>query len=372
MGKRPIILYVVGTRPEFIRSADILHYMRKHKEYRTLLVHTGQHFDWNMSTGFLLQLQLGEPDIHLGSGGRTRSQQVASLIESFTNVITETRPSAVCVFGDTNSSLATALAACIAKVPVVHIEAGARSYDMSMPEEVNRRLIDHMSDLLLPVSDRCAHNLKIESVRGGIVNTGDPLYDVFSRLFASTQQCDDSDMYNGGTVPFCLLTLHREQLVDDRARLVETLHTISSFAVANSLDVIFPVHPRTRRSLSDQDSDQMPRVRLIDPLLYEQFLTLLGCCCLIITDSGGLQKEAYWAGKPCVTVRDTTEWVETIDAGVNVLAMDDKLLSALQNMYELDLHIFSQISNPYGDGSASQRIASVLADHYGLSRRTSV
>lgn len=341
------LAYVIGTRPEAIRSARLLHLVEAESSIELALITTGQHYDWNMMQGFLEELDVPQATHHLEVGHGKPGEQMGDITTAMSRVLEQDRPDAVCVFGDTNSSLATAIAAARAEVPVVHIEAGCRSFDMRMPEEINRRLIDHMSALLLAVSDVSKQNLERENVLGRTVVVGDPQFDVFSREAPQRMEVSGD--------PVGLLTLHRPQNVDDAATLDLILQKLSNAAEKTGVRWIFPVHPRTRKSLSGK---KLRGVDLADPLLYRDLLALLSRSSVCVTDSGGLQKEALWMQVPCVTIRDSTEWLETLWQGVNVLAppwtnIEAEVQSALDSR-ERDF------SNPYGDGTSCERILEAL------------
>lgn len=356
------VMYVVGTRPELIRSAHILAELRARPDVDLAVVHTGQHYDHAMSGGFLEELELPAPTAFLGCGGRPRAEQVAAVVQGTAEAIRARRPACVCVFGDTNTALAAALAATSTDTPVVHIEAGARSHDMSMPEEVNRRLIDHMGDLLLAVSRRCVANLRRESVPGTVVDTGDPLFDVFERNFAVGGFPAVSTQSGRRT---CLMTLHRQALVDDWAQLSEVLTGVSEFADSAGVEVVFPVHPRTRATLRAHAGMQLGNIAPCEPLRYQDLLATLGRCSLVITDSGGLQKEAFWASKPCVTVRTVTEWGETVDAGANVLAQGKGVAAAAARMIDMPArHHLDDGADPYHGAGSSRRVAEAIIERY--------
>jgi UDP-GlcNAc3NAcA epimerase len=276
-------------------------------------------------------------------------------------IIEQHRPTCVCIFGDTNTSLGGCLAGVTADVPVVHIEAGARSHDMTMPEEVNRRLIDHSSDLLLAVSQACLENLIREDVPGTVVDVGDPLYEVFADNMALLPDASADP----SAKPKCLMTLHRQGLVDDRKALGTVLGSVSRFAEAQNIEVVFPAHPRTASMIKRELAESVKGISVTGPLLYQDLLYLLRASVLVITDSGGLQKEAFWAGKPCVTVRSTTEWGETIAAGANVLALGDDVGPAAQHMLSIKLSPPSKLTDPYHGQQASMRVAEALVERYG-------
>jgi UDP-GlcNAc3NAcA epimerase len=318
--------------------------MVEHASMDVTIVNTGQHYDDNMLGGFLRELDVPKPHVDLDVGSADAVLQTAMVMQRLGQFLAERRPDCVCVFGDTNSTLAAGLAAVKAGIPLVHVEAGCRSFDMRMPEEVNRRVVDHISSLLLPVSPVGAENLRREAVLGSIEVVGDPQFDVFSR---QTQQ------FTGAARTRGLITIHRPENADDPERLRLVLEEIA--ATEAEVDWMFPIHPRTRRSLGPVP----PEISLCEPLLYAQLLEALFEARICVTDSGGLQKEAFWARVPCVTVRPTTEWMETVDAGANVLAQPgDNLMSAVASSLELTLD--ESYENPYGDGHGSEQIINAI------------
>ncbi|MFN2544462.1 MAG: non-hydrolyzing UDP-N-acetylglucosamine 2-epimerase [Actinomycetota bacterium] len=339
---------MIGTRPEVIRSARLLSLLQRDPEVDLTLINSGQHYDWNMMSGFLEEL--GAPpvthDVHVGPGHPVH--QTGVLVDGIGRALQEERPDALAVFGDTNSSLAGAVAAARVVVPLVHIEAGCRSYDMSMPEEINRRSIDHMAALLLAVSEVGRANLEREDVMGRVEVIGDPLYDEFV-----TRQPERKP---GSEEPAGLLTLHRPANVDDPKTLGSILDQLAEASDRTGVRWTFPVHPRTRGTVQGE----WPGVDLVDPMLYEELLGVLSRADVCVTDSGGLQKEALWMEVPCVTVRTTTEWVETIAQGVNVLAPPGSdIAGAIARSLTSEERDFT---NPYGDGHACERAVNVMKD----------
>jgi len=341
--------YVLGTRPEVIRSARLLHLMAADTEIETTVINTGQHYDDNMLGSFLRELDVPHISVDLEVGSQDPVDQTAAVLRGVGNVLRDEPVDCLCVFGDTNSTLGAALAAVKLRTPLVHIEAGCRSYDMAMPEEVNRRLVDHISDLLLPVSELAAQTLRDERVPGHLTIVGDPQFDVFSQQPHPDIRHEDRR--------FGLITLHRPENADDPSRLTQILEQIAGARVEPAIEWVFPVHPRTAASLASVPDS----IRVSGPLGYTDLLKLLFSSRVCVTDSGGLQKEAFWARVPCVTVRRTTEWMETVDAGANELAQpDENLATAVVTASTRELPI--TYANPYGDGDASSRIVSVLKE----------
>jgi UDP-GlcNAc3NAcA epimerase len=352
------IAYCLGTRPEVIRSARLLSLLSDDPAVRLSIVNSGQHFDPNMFGDFFDELRVPNTTAELGVGTSDPAQQTGDILKRSAALFARIRPELICVFGDTNSSLGFSLAAVKSRIPLVHIEAGCRSNDVTMPEEINRRLIDHCADLLLPVSELAASNVRNERALGEIEMVGDPLFDVYSRLSVGLQRAPDE--LTG------LFTLHRPSNVDDPDHLVQILEELSVASMRTGVHWVFPVHPRTRRMLPRR----VPVAIFIgDPLPYSKLLALLRSAAVCVTDSGGLQKEALWAEVPCVTIRSTTEWMETVWQGVNVLAPlgSDIAGAIVDSLHESRARDFS---NPYGDGRASERIAKGLKRWITRRRRT--
>lgn len=349
------ILTVVGNRPQFIKAAAVSGPLRA--EHEEILVHTGQHYDDALSAVFFRELGLARPERELGIGGGSNTSQTARMLAALEPLLEESAPDAVLVYGDTNSTLAGALVAAQGGVPVVHVEAGMRSFDRSMPEELNRVLCDHMSELLLCASETAAENLRGESAHGRIEVVGDVMIDVACRwkpdAAAGSEALAAYGLTDGG---YLLLTAHRAGNVDDPERLRALVRIVAALAEP----VLFPVHPRTRARLRDAgllaELERLDGVLLTEPLGYVEFAALVRGARAVLTDSGGVQKEAYLAGVPCVTLRSTTEWVETVDAGWNTLAdLDvDRVLAALERPIPHDRPTL------YGDGKAAERCVAAI------------
>jgi UDP-GlcNAc3NAcA epimerase len=351
------ILTVVGNRPQFIKAAAVSGPLRE--QHEELLVHTGQHYDDSLSRVFFTELGLARPDRELGIAGGTNTSQCARMLAALEPLLHEVRPDAALVYGDTNSTLAGALAAAQAGVRVVHIEAGMRSFDRTMPEERNRVLTDHLAELLLCSSETAAANLHAESVAGRIDVVGDVMVDVALRGQQAAQAAAQVAMraHHVGPGEYLLLTAHRAGNVDDRDRLRALVALVKALPLA----VVFPVHPRTRARLREAGLEeqlaQAEGVQLTEPLGYVEFSGLLRAARAILTDSGGVQKEAYLAGVPCVTLRANTEWVETVDAGWNTLVD----LDAAAAVAALDRDRPSERPPLYGDGHAAERCVQAIS-----------
>jgi UDP-GlcNAc3NAcA epimerase len=350
------ILTVVGNRPQFIKAAAVSGPLRE--QHEEMLIHTGQHYDDSLSRVFFNELGLARPDRELGIGGGTNTSQCARMLVALEPLLREQRPDAVLVYGDTNSTLAGALSARQAGVAVVHVEAGMRSFDRTMPEELNRVLTDHLGDLLLCSSETAAANLRAESVAGRIVLVGDVMVDVALSRPASGPQAPEAPEAHGlRPGAYVLLTAHRAGNVDDPDRLRALVELVRALP----LPVLFPVHPRTRARLRDAGLEtelaQAEGVQLTEPLGYVEFSGLLRQARAILTDSGGVQKEAYLAGVPCVTLRANTEWVETVEAGWNTLVD----LDAAAAVAALEREPPAARPPLYGDGHAGERCVQAIS-----------
>ena len=327
--------------------------LRRH--VRELVVHTGQHYDRAMSDAFFDELSLPRPDRHLGIGSGSHGRMTGRMLEAVERVIDETAPALVIVVGDTNSTLAGALAAAKANVPVAHVEAGLRSFDLRMPEEVNRRLTDHVSRLLFCPTSAAVANLRAEGIRRGVHRTGDVMMDA---LRENLPRALAGPRHPRAPAPgaYYLATVHRQENVDDADRLSGILEALESLP----LPTVFPVHPRTRRRLAALRLSAGPRVRLVAPQPYLAMLRLVKEADAVLTDSGGLQKEAFVLGTPCVTLRGTTEWTETVESGANQLAGADppKIRSAVLRLRRQRPRWSA--ARVYGDGRAAERIAEII------------
>jgi UDP-N-acetylglucosamine 2-epimerase (non-hydrolysing)/UDP-GlcNAc3NAcA epimerase len=353
------VLTVIGNRPQFIKAAAVSPRLRP--EHEELLVHTGQHFDDELSAVFFSELGLPAPDLELGVALGSNTSQTARMLGALEPVIADVAPDAVLVYGDTNSTLAGALAGAQAGVPVAHVEAGMRSFDRSMPEELNRVLVDHASSLLLCSSVVAVENLERESVGGAVELVGDVMVDV--ALATQPRARERVDLVTlRGLEPgaYLLATAHRAGNVDD----VDRLRSLVELVLSMPLPVLFVMHPRTRRRLDETDLlgslEESDRVITAPPLGYLEMTALLCNCCAVLTDSGGLQKEAYLAGVPCVTLRANTEWVETVEHGWNVLVDLDAeaALAAVQRDHPDKRPVL------YGDGQAGERVVEALRLHH--------
>jgi UDP-GlcNAc3NAcA epimerase len=344
---------VIGNRPQFVKAAAVSYRLREGAS--EVLVHTGQHYDDDLSRVFFDELELPRPDHHLDLGGGTNTAQTARMLAALEPLITEARPDVLLVYGDTNSTLAGALAGAQHGVPVAHVEAGMRSYDRTMPEELNRVLADHASSLLLCSSERAAETLRGEQVAGEVVVVGDVMVDV-AQLLAPRARERTQALADAGVEPgdYLLATAHRAGNVDDPERLGRLVDVL----LAVPGPVVLPLHPRTRARLEARGLLErlVSGVHLAPPLGYLDFTALLLHARGVLTDSGGVQKEAYLAGVPCVTLRSTTEWTETVDAGWNVLVDLDPTAAVAA----LERPLPAERPPLYGDGRAGERVVAAL------------
>jgi UDP-N-acetylglucosamine 2-epimerase len=359
MSDKPRVLSVVGVRPQFVKHAPVSEQMAG--RFEEVLVHTGQHYDYAMSRLFFEELGIPAPAHHLEVGSGTHGEQVGRVAERTEAVILAERPDLVLVFGDTNSTLGAALAAAKLRVKLAHVEAGVRTGLMEMAEEQNRVLVDHASDVLFaPTPDAVAH-LEREAAHGAVHLTGDVMRDALERHLARARARPDPAAGHGlARGSYLLLTLHRAENTDDPRALADIL---AGLALVDE-PVLFPVHPRTRAALDRAGLtgrlQALERVRPIDPVGYLDMLALEAGARLVVTDSGGIQKEAYLLGVPCLTLFPRTAWVETVAAGWNRLVPEygAALAAAIRDMAPPASH-----PDLYGDGRAAARIADLLAVH---------
>ncbi|MDP3699466.1 MAG: UDP-N-acetylglucosamine 2-epimerase (non-hydrolyzing) [Hylemonella sp.] len=359
------IVTVVGARPQFIKAAAISRVIRDGYpgKIEEVLVHTGQHYDENMSKVFFEELDIPQPKYNLEISGGQHGAMTGRMLEAVENVLLQEKPDWLLIYGDTNSTLAGALAAAKLHIPVAHVEAGLRSFNMRMPEEINRILADRVSNLLFCPTETAVNNLKLEGVSKGVHNVGDVMYDV--ALFYRDRARQQSRILRTlGVTPggFALATCHRAENTDDPQRLGEILSALAD--VAGQMPLVLPLHPRTRKLVGEYGlSHHLKALAVTEPLPFLDMVALEQAARIILTDSGGVQKEAFFYGVPCVTMRDETEWVETVELGANRLVGASRavLLEAVEASMKSALHQSS--SEPYGDGHAAGKIVSVLKAH---------
>ena len=351
------ILTIIGARPQFIKAAPLSKAFAETEGVSEVIVHTGQHFDANMSSIFFDELGIPDPAHHLGIGGGTHGQNTGRMIEALEQAIVAERPDWVLVYGDTDSTLAGAIAAVKLHVPIAHVEAGLRSFNLRMPEEINRKLTDHASTALLTPSLRAVDNLAAEGIAdpARVHNVGDVMYDATLMFSAIADARSDALAQHGvERGRYILATIHRQENTDDRVRLSAILDALGAAA----LPVVLPLHPRTRKRIAEFGLTLPATIVLTDPLGYLDMTRLERDAALIATDSGGIQKEAFFHRVPCVTLRDETEWVELVEMGWNRLARpghDDlaQVFVTIPSPGRVD-------DQPYGDGNAAGKIVDVL------------
>jgi UDP-GlcNAc3NAcA epimerase len=360
------IVTIVGARPQFIKAAAISRALRERRQAAGTvatverIVHTGQHYDRNMSEVFFEEMDIPKPDYNLEIAGGSHGQMTGRMLEAVEAVLLQEKPDWLLIYGDTNSTLAGALAAAKLHIPVAHVEAGLRSFNMRMPEEVNRILADRVSTLLFCPTSTAVRNLQAEGVRDGVHDVGDVMYDVslFYRDLAAARSTvlADLELDEGNYV---LATCHRAENTDDPLRLRGIVEALA--VIARRVPVVLPLHPRTRKLLAEQGlSDALGAVKVVDPVSFLDMVRLEQSAQAIVTDSGGVQKEAYFFGVPCLTTRDETEWVETVEAGWNRLVGADAATI---------IDAYAALQRPsarpllYGDGHAADRILDLLERH---------
>ncbi|AFY66783.1 non-hydrolyzing UDP-N-acetylglucosamine 2-epimerase [Geitlerinema sp. PCC 7407] len=366
------LVTVVGARPQFIKAATVSRAIANHNQsnlapqVHEVIVHTGQHHDASMSDVFFEQMAIPTPDHHLGVSGGGHGQMTGRMLQGIEEVLIEEKPDAVLVYGDTNSTLAGALAAAKLHIPVAHVEAGLRSFNMRMPEEINRILTDRISRWLFCPTETAVQNLQnegFESFEGTwLENVGDVMYDaaIFYQDLAEgtplTQQILEENQGN-----FYLATVHRAENTNSLARLRSIFKALEQISASTS--IVIPLHPRTRKILNEFNIS-ISQINTIDPVGYFEMLHLLKHCLGVITDSGGLQKEAYFFRKPCLTLRDETEWLELVKCGANFLvgADEQKILSSESHLKLANSSIFA--NKLYGAGKSAEKIIDILTQAF--------
>ncbi len=372
------IVTIVGARPQFIKAAVVSWAIqtsnKKKKKIQEILVHTGQHYDYLMDRVFFEELDLPQPNYHLGVGSGSHGKQTGIMLERIETVLHKEKPRVVLVYGDTNSTLAGALAAAKLNIPVAHVEAGLRSYNQAMPEEINRLITDHLSTFLFCPTAQAVQNLLKEGIRDGkgkiVKNVGDVMYDsilyysklaeikstILKDLGLLTLNTQNSKLK---THNYYLATLHRAENTDDPKRLKSILKALNE--IGKDAPVILPLHPRTKKVMKIYNlSPDNHRVKLIEPVSYLNMLTLEKHAKAILTDSGGVQKEAYWLRVPCFTLRDETEWIETVESGWNRL-VGAETERIIEGVHEAIREILPRKEpNAFGNGKASGKIVDFL------------
>ncbi|AHF81262.1 non-hydrolyzing UDP-N-acetylglucosamine 2-epimerase [Thermococcus paralvinellae] len=351
------VVTVVGARPQFIKMAPVSRELRKY--FDEIIVHTGQHYDYEMDRIFFEELSIPEPDYHLGVGSGSHGYQTGEMLKKIEEVLIKEKPDLVLVYGDTNSTLAGALAAVKLHIKVAHVEAGLRSFDKRMPEEVNRVLTDHVSDYLFAPTETAVENLYNEGIRKGVYLTGDVMYDaLLSNIKIAQKKSRILEELGLKSKKYLLATVHRAENTDNRKNLE---NIIEAFIESNEL-IVFPAHPRTQKYLKAynliEKVKKAENILLINPVGYLDMLVLEENARKILTDSGGVQKEAYFLKVPCITLREKTEWVETVEDGWNILvgADKEKIIKAIRQFEPAG----ETYTYKFGNGKASKKIVKIL------------
>ena len=349
------IISVVGARPQFIKAGQVSREIRK--KHEEMIVHTGQHYDPPMSAHFFDELKIPKPDFNLGVGSGSHAEQTGKMVVGVEKILMDKKPELVLVYGDTNSTLAGGLAAVKVHIPVAHVEAGLRSYNTKMPEEINRILVDRISSLLFCPTKTSVENLTKEGITKGVHLVGDVMYDAALHNKELAKRSTILDRLGLEKKGYLLVTLHRPSNTD----IKENMESIVDALISSGEDIVFPVHPRALKYLKEYGLhaklDQA--IRLLEPVGYLDFTCLAMNAKKILTDSGGVQKEAYFHEVPCLTLRDETEWVETVDDGWNILVGADKkkILEAISSFSPS-----GERRESYGDGRASEKIARIVEE----------
>ncbi|KPH51926.1 non-hydrolyzing UDP-N-acetylglucosamine 2-epimerase [Helicobacter pullorum] len=350
------IVSVIGARPQFIKAGAISRKILENTEIEEVLIHTGQHYDSRMSEIFFKELEIPSPKYNLGIGGFSHGAMTGRMIEGIEKILLEEKPNFTLVYGDTDSTLAGALASVKLQIPVIHIEAGLRSFNIQMPEEINRILTDRISSLLFAPTKRAVENLQREGFENfdcEIVCSGDVMYDV--ALYYKDRAKKPNMVF---PKEFILCTLHRAENTENLQKMKNIFEALNK--ISSQIPVIMPLHPRTQNKIL-ANNIQAENIYFIEPLGYLEMVWALQNCVMVATDSGGLQKEAYYFKKPCITLREETEWVELLEVGCNCLVGADaeKIYQAFKKMSDINLNFDALL---YGNGNASQKILEVIGD----------
>jgi len=346
------VVTIVGARPQFVKAAVVSRAFSAHKDIEEIIIHTGQHFDPNMSDIFFEEMKIPKPKYNLGIAGKSHGAMTGEMLKGIEEVLLNEKPDWVLVYGDTNSTLAGALAASKLHIKVAHVEAGLRSFNMRMPEEINRILTDRISNILFCPTETAVNNLKaegFEKFNTKIINCGDVMLDAVKFYSKFAPECQFKE-------DFILATIHRAENTDSLNRLQNIFSAF--YEIGKEMKVVLPLHPRTRKILAENNITS-PNVVITEPVGYFEMLSLLKGCKMVATDSGGLQKEAYFFEKTCLTLRDETEWVELVQAGCNILVGSDyeKIIQGQKQLLKQNTNFKS---NLYGNGKAGEFISESL------------
>jgi len=364
------IVTIIGARPQFIKASALSRAFREHnktsdQKIEEIIIHTGQHFDENMSEVFFTELEIPHPNYNLEIANLPHGAMTGRMLEAIEVVLKDEQPDYVLIYGDTNSTLAGALAASKLHIPIAHVEAGLRSFNMRMPEEVNRIVSDKISNLLFCPTEIAVINLKNEGIVSGVHNVGDVMFDVTLYYREQAKAKIELSKWNVTDGNYALCTIHRAENTDNLSRLQSIFDALRE--IAKELPVILPIHPRTRQLLKRLDKETwLKSINILEPLPFLEMLRLEMSAKVILTDSGGIQKEAYFHEVPCITLRDETEWVETVEMGWNKIvgADKEKILNAYQS-YDIELNKKHQQS-PFGNGNTGEQILNIMLSKYNI------
>jgi len=351
------VISIVGARPQFVKLAPLSKILREN--YDEIIIHTGQHYDYDLSDVFFSELKISNPDYNLGVGSGSHAKQTSEILRKVEPILIKEKADMVIVFGDTNSTLAGALAASKLNIPLSHIEAGLRSFNRIMPEEINRILTDHMSDLLFAPTSTGIINLRNEGIIDNAYNVGDLMFDsLLSLKDIAESKSSILEAYNLDAKDYLVLTIHRPENTDNRTNLESIFRALLN----SNRTIVFPLHPRTKKALQKFDmvkNLEGSNIRVLPPLGHLDFIKLLANSKKILTDSGGIQKEAYLLKIPCVTIRGETEWIETLESGWNTLTGSsyDKIVNALEH-----INTPKQQESFFGDGNAATKIFNIISN----------
>ena len=349
------IITVLGARPQFIKAAMVSEKLAAIDSFSEVIIHTGQHFDQNMSDIFFNEMGLPKPDYNLNINQMSHGQMTAKMIEKIEPILMDEKPNGVLVYGDTNSTLAGSLTAAKLHIPVFHVEAGLRSYNRAMPEEINRVLTDHLSSLLFCPTENAVNILGKEGIQKGVENCGDVMYDAFLKF---KQQIENGENKTPeADSPYILATIHRPENTDNNKNLISIFKELDK--VNEKIRVVLPLHPRTKGQL--HKFGIQTKIQWVEPVGYLSMLSLLNSAEMVITDSGGLQKEAFFAKKKCITVRHETEWTELIDIGVNRLSTPAELNGIFEGMKANECDFSKKF---YGNGNAGKIIVDSMVEYF--------
>ena len=358
------ILTIIGARPQFIKAVSFSRYLKNSSDIQEIILHTGQHYDYNMNDKFFSELDISIPDYNLGVGSDTPARQTAKMMMGIEDITLKEWPDFILIYGDTNSTIAGALVGAKLHIPVIHIEAGLRSYDRKMPEEINRIVSDTISTILFCPTQTAVNNLKKEGIIKGVYNVGDVMFETY--LYYKDKAQKTSTILNKLNLKlkeFILCTIHRASNTDN----TENLKNIFIGLTNSEERIILPLHPRTTKKINQNESLKKyigQNIRIIDPIGYFDMIHLEANAKKIVTDSGGVQKEAYFNKIPCITLRENTEWIETIEEGANKLVgvNPEKIKDGINNFYPKEQNFSKSL---YGDGRTSEKIIKILNQcHY--------